>query len=46
MLRLKAFLLGMREFRIDYTTNPGEHLIDIYDAGRDFAHRMTFRRWD
>ena len=46
MQRLRAFLLGMREFRMNYTTNPGEHLLESYDMGREYAHRLTFRRWD
>ena len=46
MEALRAFLLGMWEFRSGYTTNPGEHLIEIYDEGRDLAHRLTFRYWD
>lgn len=43
---LRAFLLGMWEFRSDYTSNPGDDVIEIYDAGRNFAHRMTFRKFD
>ena len=46
MDRIKAFLLGMREFRSDYTSNPGEDLIEDYDAGRDFAHKLTLRHRD
>ena len=46
MRRVKAFLLGMAEFRSIWTTNPGEDLIEDYDAGRDLAHRLTLRRWD
>lgn len=46
MKTILAFLLGMWEFRSDLTTNPGDDLIEAYDAGRDMAHRLTFRRWD
>jgi hypothetical protein len=42
---LKAFLLGMREFRSDFTTNcPGEE--EAYDWGREIAHRLTLRRFE
>lgn len=44
--RLKAFFIGIKEFRSGITTNPGADLIEDYDKGRDLAHRMTFRRWD
>ena len=46
MKKIKVFILGMREFRTDYTTNPGESLMETYDRGRDTAHRLTLRRWD
>lgn len=46
MNSLKAFLLGMWEFRSDYTTNPGDDYIEVYDMGREFAHRLTFRRFE
>jgi hypothetical protein len=41
-----AFLLGMWEFRSDLTTNPGDDLIEVYDLGREWAHRITFRRFE
>jgi len=44
MSKIKAFILGMIEFRSDCTTNVGE--IESYDSGRDFAHRITFRHFD
>lgn len=44
--RLVAYLAGMAEFRRTYTWNPGEDLIETYDAGRDRMHALTFRRWD
>lgn len=44
--RLRIFLLGMREFRLSCTTHFDEPEIETYDRGRDFAHRLTFRKWD
>lgn len=46
MTKLRAYLLGIREFRSDFTTRFDYPLIETYDAGRDMAHRLTFRRWD
>jgi hypothetical protein len=47
MKRLHAFLLGMYEFRSDYTTHFANlDLLDAYDWGREWAHRLTFRRFD
>lgn len=46
---LKAFCLGVREFRSDWTTAYGpdeDNLMQSYDRGRELAHRLTFRRWD
>lgn len=43
---LVAFIVGMREFRSDVTTSYDDDLIEAYDRGRDFAHRLTFRHWD
>jgi len=44
--KVRAFLLGVREFRRDLTTHFGEDLIEVYDRGREFAHKVTLRRWD
>lgn len=41
-----AFLLGMFEFRSDWTTHFDGDLIETYDSGRDWAHRLTFRYFD
>jgi hypothetical protein len=41
-----AFILGMREFRQNETTHFEENLIEVYDSGRDFAHKLTFRVFD
>lgn len=46
MNRLRAFLLGMYEFRTDATTHFPHPLINTYDRGRDLAHRLTLRRYD
>lgn len=46
MYRIKIFLLGMKEFRLGLTTNPGENYIETYDAGRELAHKLTLRMWD
>ena len=43
---IKAFFLGMREFRSTFTSNPGEDLIESYDCGREWAHRLTFRHFE
>ena len=46
MNRIKAFILGMREFRLDYTTHfDGVELLS-YDYGREYAHRITMRIFD
>lgn len=53
--RLAAFLLGMVEFRRDCTwadpardaQNVGLTDLDYtYDDGREFAHRITLRRFE
>jgi hypothetical protein len=47
MIKLRAFVLGMREFRTSWTTHfEDETLMEAYDAGRDFAHRITFRLYE
>ena len=43
---IRAFLLGLFEFRRDLTTHFDPPLIDVYDYGRELAHRLTLRRWD
>jgi hypothetical protein len=39
------FVLGIREFRQSFTSNPGDYTL-AYDWGREWAHRLTFRRFD
>lgn len=46
MKTIRAFLLGLIEFRSSVTTDVGWELWETYDAGRDMAHRLTFRHWD
>lgn len=36
----------MREFRLAFTSGQPYDLIESYDAGRDFAHRLTLRRFE
>lgn len=51
---LRAFLLGVREFRWgivqgapSFTTGFDDLDLQIaYDWGREWAHRITLRRWD
>jgi len=44
---IKAFLHGAIEFRSDCTANyDDEGLQWEYDLGREFAHRVTLRRFD
>lgn len=43
---IKAFCLGMIEFRSTVTTHFDGDLIETYDRGRDLAHRLTFRRFE
>jgi hypothetical protein len=42
--KIKALILGMREFRQSFTT----HLEDDYwyECGREFAHVVTLRRFE
>jgi hypothetical protein len=45
--QLRAFFLGMREFRLSVTQGYEDYaLLEAYDRGRDFAHWLTFRRYD
>ena len=44
MRNLCAFLLGMREYRLMWTSHVSES--DAYDLGREWAHRVTLRRYE
>ena len=53
MEQIKAFFMGVREFRSASTTGyylengaVNEKLLNAYDWGREWAHRLTFRRYD
>lgn len=46
MKTIAAFFLGVIEFRSGCTTNPGDDLIEAYDSGREWAHRLTLRRFE
>lgn len=42
--KLKAFVLGMWEFRCGWTVrDKDEDLRHAYDCGREFAHWVTLR---
>ena len=41
---MKAFLLGMVEFRRSLTTRCEDD--DAYEWGREWAHRLTFRAFE
>jgi hypothetical protein len=43
---MKAFIKGMMEFRSMVTTHYDYPEIEQYDAGRELAHKLTFRKWD
>lgn len=44
MQRIKAFVIGIREFKLGSTTSYDPPLIDWYDTGREVAHILTLRR--
>jgi hypothetical protein len=45
--RIRAFILGVAEFRLSATTSFDDYsLLCTYDAGREFAHRVTLRRFE
>jgi hypothetical protein len=47
MGKMKAFALGMKEFRLSFTTHFADYdLQRAYDKGRDTAHRLTLRHFD
>jgi len=41
-----AFITGIIEFRSDVTSHFEDKEGIVYDWGREFAHRATFRVWD
>lgn len=45
--RIAAFVLGMIEFRLSITAHfYDDRMMSSYDSGREWAHRLTFRRFD
>ena len=47
MNKIRVFLLGMAEFRLSFTTHFADNSLQhAYDTGREWAHRLTFRRFD
>lgn len=47
MKAIRAFLHGALEFRSNFTTHYETHLERAaYDWGREWAHRLTFRRYE
>jgi hypothetical protein len=47
MTKLRAFILGVVEFRSEFTTHF-ENYADLlaYDTGRELAHKLTFRSFE
>ena len=47
MTHIKAFLLGMYEFRLSFTTYFADYGDSLcYDRGRELAHKLTFRHFE
>ena len=47
MKAIKAFFLGVVEFRLNCTTVFSDNaMCDAYDSGREWAHRLTFRMYE
>jgi hypothetical protein len=47
MKKLFAFVTGALEFRRSLTTHYDDYgLMEAYDCGREWAHRLTFRRFE
>lgn len=45
--RPRLALLGMREFRSDFTTHfDDDDELESYDSGRELAHMVTLRRYE
>lgn len=45
-MRRHPFLMGVREFRLDFTTHYDYPQIETYDRGREWAHRLTLRLFE
>jgi hypothetical protein len=47
LYKLRAFINGLWEFRSYYTTWYADWgLMRAYDHGREWAHKLTFRRYE
>ena len=47
MNKLLAFINGVRGFRTDFTAHYADYeVMRAYDWGREWAHRLTLRRFD
>lgn len=46
MRTICLFILGAAQFRSSVTPHFDGYDIEAYDSGRDFAHRITLRRFD
>ena len=47
MFKIKAFLLGLVEFRSAFTTHFNDYGATLaYDTGRELAHKLTLRRFE
>jgi hypothetical protein len=46
MRKISIFLLGIREFRQTMTTSFDDPEIEVYDRGRELAHRLTLRLFE
>lgn len=46
MQYIKAFVLGIYEFRRSFTTSMPEELEEAYGLGRELAHKVTLRHYE
>jgi hypothetical protein len=46
MRTIRAFLLGVIEFRSSYTIRVEDRALRAYEWGREIAHRVTCRRFE
>jgi hypothetical protein len=45
MKQVRAFILGVIEFKNSYCTNCDEYDYN-YELGREFAHKVTLRKFE
>lgn len=41
--KIKAFICGVKEYKLDVTTHYGKDLIESYDSGRELASKLFGR---